>query len=1367
MKRSLSRSLILGAAMLASVLLGGGALCWWTLQHLHQEFTNLVQIRIIDEATNDVMVDLTESLVGIRGFLLTHRQEFLRPYHQSQANLEQDLQRLNQEAALFPELVPLVSRLASLSHRMQQLHQEVLNRFEANPSISKLSEVIQQTKVQMDEARGVVQQIHQHIVTYQREQAVRSAQAKMGAQWTLAGLVLAALMLTCLFTWAIGQAIRNQKRILQETTTSAARLQAIASSVPGTLFCLDAAGRYELYLQGQIPFVDASQTTRPPTIWLESVVAEERTEAQRAFHHSLDQNTPLEFRHHMPSPTGSPRWAITRAVPVIESEGTSPRWYGIIFDVDEEIQTQEQLKEIKLHLEAEVATRTRNLEELNRALVWNERQLHREMGLLQAILDSVSDAVVAADLEGQILLSNYAARMDLYGDQAGPDSLAEFQERIRLFDPHETTPLPHDALPLLRAMRGEEVNPCELLIRKSSGSGDQFVTVSARPVRAPSGSLLGGVAVLRNITQQKQAERKLQESEATFRTTFEQAPSGMALVSPEGATVQINQALCHLLGYPPEELLAKNLLDLAHPEDRDNHLSQCHALFSGELRSYQVEKRFLRSDGAVVYTLLSVALVRDPLGLPLRFIIKTNDITRLKEVESQLADREVMLQQLIQHIPANVAMFDLHMNYLQASQRWIQDHDMESMTWMGRCYYDLFPGIPPEIRQLHLRALQGHAERNDEYWLDWPGVMPMWMAWECQPWRTAQGEIGGIIIFAQNITRRKQEQERLQRSEARYRSLAEASNLLLWSTNPAGDIDTENPAWQRFTGLTFEEARGHGWAMVVHPEDLPSLQVAWDRSTRDKTPYHTMARVRRSDGEYRLMDIRGVPVLDAQGQVVEWIGTDNDITDKHRAEEALKRSEARFRSLTLASSMIVWTANSDGRVVEPSRTWQQFTGQTDEEVLGLGWTACLHPDDRPNIYASWMAALERRSPCEDVARVLRSDGTYRYLEMRGVPVLTSTGELVEWVGTCNDISEKKQASDLLRESEERLQAFLNNSFLIAWIKDQEYRHIFHSDNFMRRFHLDNLAWQGKTDFELWPEPIARTYRQNDEPVMATGNPIEVVEEAPRPDGTITYWLCHKFRFVSADGKFLVGGIGVDISDRKRTEEMLTRSLHEKEIMLREIHHRVKNNLQIISTLLDLQAREATHPEALAILRDCRSRVKTMALIHERLYRSENLARVNFKDYLVQLVSHLRQSYQLPDRNIHIEIQANIPELPLDVAVPCALMLNELVSNAFKHAFIDRTAGTIWIDMNMEASGVVGVLIRDDGRGLPEGFHLEECSTFGIQLARMLASQLKGELSVLPGPHTCFSMQFPLPTQMATTPTGEKNHEQVTHSGGGG
>ncbi len=221
---------------------------------------------------------------------------------------------------------------------------------------------------------------------------------------------------------------------------------------------------------------------------------------------------------------------------------------------------------------------------------------------------------------------------------------------------------------------------------------------------------------------------------------------------------------------------------------------------------------------------------------------------------------------------------------------------------------------------------------------------------------------------------------------------------------------------------------------------------------------------------------------------------------------------------------------------------------------------------------------------------------------------------------------------------------------------------------------------------------------------------------------------------------------LDITERKRAEEQIKASLKEKDLLLKEVHHRVKNNLQVISSMLNLQSRKITDQQNLEPFRESQNRIRSMAFIHERLYQSEDLSKVNFKRYLETLATYLLQSYEVNQDSIRLYSEVENVELDISMSITCGLLINELVSNSLKYAFTESQKGEIRIGLKRVGENQYKLVVSDDGIGLPEELDFRNTDSLGLQLVNTLTNQLQGGIEVEKNNGTTFKITFPGPDQ---------------------
>jgi PAS domain S-box-containing protein len=295
-----------------------------------------------------------------------------------------------------------------------------------------------------------------------------------------------------------------------------------------------------------------------------------------------------------------------------------------------------------------------------------------------------------------------------------------------------------------------------------------------------------------------------------------------------------------------------------------------------------------------------------------------------------------------------------------------------------------------------------------------------------------------------------------------------------------------------------------------------------------------------------------------------------DVTDRRKAEQALRESEQRFRTLADQAPVLIWMAGPDGHRTFFNQRWLRFTGRPLQREQGMGWAEGLHPDDAPLYLAAYADALRNHREFTLEYRLRSADGSYRWLLADVVP-RQADGNFAGLIGCAVDITARKQAEDALRESEERFKTLMDNSPAVAFVKDPEGRYVYLSSPFERFLGRPAAAQLGKTDNELWPEDIARTFREHDLAALTSGKVLEVEETAPANDGSLTHWLSFKFPFEDRFNRRFLGGVAINVTAHKRVEEQLRHSQKMEAMgkVVGGVAHDFNNLLTVINGYCDL------------------------------------------------------------------------------------------------------------------------------------------------------------------------------------------------------
>ncbi len=451
--------------------------------------------------------------------------------------------------------------------------------------------------------------------------------------------------------------------------------------------------------------------------------------------------------------------------------------------------------------------------------------------------------------------------------------------------------------------------------------------------------------------------------------------------------------------------------------------------------------------------------------------------------------------------------------------------------------------------------------------------------------------------------------------------------------------------------------------------------------------------------------------------------------EKETALSALRASEERFRTAFDNAAFGMALGDLDGRFIRVNRVFSEMLGYPEEQLAAMTFAAVTHPED---VNSSWQMARAlldgEETICHYEERYLAREGRIIWAEVGLFLLRDPEDKPLYFVAHIQDITERKRIAAELQRSRDFYLTLFEEFPAIIWRAGV--------DGKLNYFNKTSLDFSGLSFAEAlndgWmqaahPEDLTRYLRSYLE-AFSRRELFQVVFRLRHRSGEFRWVITIGKPFYDLDGRF-AGYIGscIDIDERISAEERVRASLQEKEVLLKEIHHRVKNNLQVISSLLSLQAGSSQDPGTLRLLRESQTRVTTMALIHEKLYQSADLAQIDFRYYVRSLAEYLYTTYGIDPERIRLRLDMEEIYLGIGTAIPCGLIINELMSNALKHAFPGEKEGEIYLGLHKEETGELALVVRDNGIGLPDGFDLPHAQTLGMELVSSLVNQLDGRM----------------------------------------
>lgn len=844
------------------------------------------------------------------------------------------------------------------------------------------------------------------------------------------------------------------------------------------------------------------------------------------------------------------------------------------------------------------------------------------------------------------------------------------------------------------------------------------------------------VSSLLDITQRKQAEMALRESEERYKSIFDKSIDAIYIHDFQGNFVDANPVALSMLGYTKDEIEKINFASLLSPDQIPRTFQNINQIKNGGYQKEVSEYRLQKKDGSHIYVETKSSLLSFPGGKDLIQGI-ARDITDRKLAEEALKESERSYRNIFENSGIALLTFKNDGTIIMFNSEWerLSGYSREEvegkMKWMEITH----PDYRKKMMEYHQQRIKDpdlapqeyetvFIKKNGEQRVAYISV-------------TALSGSEKWLVSATDITDLKKIQNKLEKNVLRFRALAEYNVDGIITTDAAGKILYFNKSLLGMFGYSEDELKNRELTRLM-PE-------------RYRENFMNGIKKFQSTGEHRLAGRTLETIgLNKEGHefpfemsLTKWEADEKiyftsiirDITERKKSEKALLESEQKYSHLFSSVPVGIGITNLDGKVIDINKTLQDITGYTPEELKNTYVkTSFVIPGD----YEQLLKLQESGKVRDYEAKLKRKDGKIYHALLNSELIEIGGDEVI--LTTIRDITERKETEQCLINSEKRyrkLYSSMNEGLAVHEIIYDDtnipidYEIIDVNKAYEEILGIKKKEIQGKKASEIYgtgKPPYIEIYSE----VAETGNPAHFETYFEPLDKYFNISV-----FSPSKGTFAT--VFEDITSRKKAEEKIKKSLEEKEVLLREIHHRVKNNMQILSSLLNLQIQYEDSDETIKVLRDSQGRVKSMAMIHEKLYQSSNFSNINFKEYLERLISGIFYSYEITNGNIGSEIDIDDVNLSIDTAIPLGLIINELVTNSVKYAF-PQGEGTISIKLK-SLPEQMELIVADNGTGLPENIDIQNPKTLGLQLVKSLTEQLDGDIMVDNCDGTKFKITF--------------------------
>ncbi|NND76694.1 MAG: PAS domain S-box protein [Flavobacteriales bacterium] len=542
-----------------------------------------------------------------------------------------------------------------------------------------------------------------------------------------------------------------------------------------------------------------------------------------------------------------------------------------------------------------------------------------------------------------------------------------------------------------------------------------------------------------------------------------------------------------------------------------------------------------------------------------------------------------------------------------------------------------------------------------------------------------------------------------------------------------------------FQGKAKQEVAEQVQLYGFHTQKVKGYQVEYNKVNTKKDKGSVLIRINKNGNtDDRVINEKVRAVLAEEiNRVLK-----HEINQHKITQEKLYEAQQFSRSIIESSLDMIIAVDKDDKIREINKAGLRLFGYEADEILGKPSKTLFAFDIEYEIVKN--AIIKHGNYSGEIQNIDKQGNTFSSL-LSASRLINNNGEIVGSMGVSRDVTESKKQEQKIQEQSAKINAIFDSSSHIIWSVDKNFNVTSYNKNFekfLKRQFKHKMTEKTNIATDIKGLKGLMEHRLKGEYKKAFKEKKQVFEMVlPEVKGESEWIEIYLSPIYSENGRVVeVSGIGHYITDKKESERQIMESLKEKEVLLQEVHHRVKNNLQVISSILNLQSSYVKDKNSLNILRESQNRIKSMSFIHESLYQTKDFNRVDFEDYITGLTKNLLYSYSMLSDHIALDAQVDRLYLSLDQAIPCGLIVNELVSNALKYAFPDDRKGVISVRI-FEKKNVIHMEIGDDGVGFPKGFDIKKSDSLGLQLVYTLTEQLDGDIKVSSKKGTKYLIKF--------------------------
>ena len=838
------------------------------------------------------------------------------------------------------------------------------------------------------------------------------------------------------------------------------------------------------------------------------------------------------------------------------------------------------------------------------------------------------------------------------------------------------------------------------------------------------------VRIIEDITERRKFIREIQASELRFRSIFEEAGHGVAITDKNGYLITTNKKFRQILGLTKKDLDSNiTALDMVHPEYYELTKDQYQRLLTDHSATIQTEAKYITKRRKTIWVRLNGSAYLDPVTNELRLVGIIEDITRRKE-----ALEKVRISEEFQHETINalsIALMVMKTDGLieQTNLVWnllLGSSKSLAKAQRGNNFLEVIEQLTfgSKISTGLSDILIGNSELLEmELMID--DLAGKWFALRVSKLKP---EFDSLVITLQEITVRKRVEQALEESLSKYRNIYNMTPVMMHSIDKNGVLLSVSDFWLEKLGHQRHEVIGKNLRDFLTIDSQKEADIVLPEFFKKGSIYDVSYNFVTKSGE--ILETLLSAIEEGKGTKSERsLAVVTDITPLKIAERQLRKSSYDLVEAQDIAKLGNYELDVQSGKFTSSAIFDAILEISDDHLKNFDLLLRMTPEeDKANLKRIFQDVFENGTSLEYVGRAITLETNQLiWFEGRGKAIIEK-GKVVKLLGTIQDVTKNKTAEIEIQKLSERLSLATKSAGIGVWEHDLETDVLQYDAQVLK---LYGRALPTREDILEITHPddrhiVVRSYERLDQ-----GE--ETIDETRRVlvEGEVKYVRTVIRQIKNEDNKPLkLIGVTMDVTVDQELLHKLENSLIEKNVLIKEVHHRVKNNMQMISSILSLKSLELTDQNSKNVFDDCTTRIKSMAMVHDQLYRFYNVSEIDISEYLSHLLSGLHSLMGGNAGSFVVDVQAEEYIMNVDQALLCGLIVSEMVANAFKHGFKGMEEGIVKVEFKvLEANKVL--MVTNTGNKLPENIIETKSSSLGISLIKTFVTQLGGTLELHP------------------------------------